>query len=196
MCHFLTATMAPRGNEEAVRALAESFGLQWVLFQNPTVKQMVLNEGERYYLTTFSGACNCGTLIGFLNEFAGRAKADELRSSQQTDKRRKQGWSEAKISRWVEEKRASRRSSVDQAEISSRQADSEITRWLDFLKTVAAGHHAGWIGILKHWYRGDLGTEGFETLKTEWFPFNSLDRTTLLHLEDDVLYRVQFTPQT
>ena len=196
MCHFLTATMAPRGDEGAIRALAESFGIKWIPFENPSVKQSILREGERYYQTTFSGACNCGTLIGSLYRSDEREEVYELSLRRNANKHRKQGWSEAKISRWVEESRSSLRSAADQAEILSKQPDSEVSRWLDFLKDVATGRHASWIGILKHWYKGHLETERFETLKIEWLSAEALNRMTLLHLEDDVLYRVQFTRQT
>src|SRR5688572_15732863 len=98
MCHFITAVIPPEVAPDAAAALFAAHRLGFVVLQNPNVAAQ-LSDGERHILTT-RGHCDCGTVLGSHREAANHER--------ELEKLRKKGWGEAKIERWVEQKRAAR----------------------------------------------------------------------------------------
>lgn len=191
MCYYLTATLAPKGDEDAVRELALAFGLNWIALENPSLRQTGLVEGERYFSTAL-GQCDCGTLIGQLDRSDGRSERQENWLAAQAMKRRQQGWSESKIERWLAEKQNPQHDPTVNADIRAREPASEISRWLAFISGIGHRGLAQWVGILKHWYTHRLDNEVFPDCGSVWLTSSTLDSSTLLHLKDDVLYRIRF----
>ena len=142
MCYYITATMAPNGDESAVRRLAKASLLKWEPLDNPGVVKQ-LHPGERYFLTT-RGMCDCGTEIGV-----------SLRS-------------EARLS----------------------GPHPEVDRWIQFLSAVLEGKHADWIGILVHWYGGDVTTEAMAVGNRRWLTLPDFTEDYLLNAEDNTLHTV------
>ncbi len=104
MCHYITATMAPNGDESAVRRLAKASLLKWEPLDNPGVIKK-LRRGERYFLTT-RGMCDCDTEIGVSVRTAGTLPPRDADLSREVKKLKKKGWTDAKVDRWIEQTKA------------------------------------------------------------------------------------------
>src|SRR2546423_1121795 len=99
MCHYITATLPHNINPDSVAPTFDSHKLGFELISNPHVSKQ-LESGDWYILTT-RGQCDCGTSLGSLS----RPEANKVISyDRELKKFRKQGWSEAKIERWLEQK--------------------------------------------------------------------------------------------
>jgi hypothetical protein len=146
MCHFITATMGPPGNESIVRRLARGHLLRWESLENPGVEKQ-LREGERYFLTT-RGTCDCGTRIGTRTRSVA-THGDDLSES-----------------------------------------NDELHRWIEFVTAVMTSRHAGWIGLLLHWYNGDVRTEAIRVNDRRFVRLADLTEEYLLNMEEDVLHTI------
>ncbi|MFM8328445.1 MAG: hypothetical protein ACKN9U_26590 [Pirellulaceae bacterium] len=186
LCHYITATMAPQGNEASVRRLAKASLLRWDPVEHPGVCAS-LAPGERYYLTT-RGSCDCGTAIGLARRSHTALLSQQSDFSRDIRNLKKKGWSSAKIDRWIEQSKAD--SARKQQETASRLSGQhiELQRWVQFIASVLDGDHAKSIGVLLHWYSGDLTTEAIDAGNRRWLSHSELTEDYLLHAEEDVLH--------
>src|SRR5687768_8778719 len=99
MCHYITATLPQSVDTDSVAPIFRSHKFAFDLISNPHVSAQ-LEAGDLYLLTT-TGHCDCGTALGSLNV---RGPQDDLSHERELKKFRKQGWSEAKIARWIQQK--------------------------------------------------------------------------------------------
>ena len=100
MCYYITATMAPNGDESAVRRLAKASLLKWESLDKPGVVKQ-LQPGERYFLTT-RGMCDCGTEIGVSLRSDGRLPDRDPDLSREIKKLKKKGWTENNIPKSID----------------------------------------------------------------------------------------------
>ena len=98
MCHYITASLPHYVDTDSIAPIFESHKLGFDLISNPHVSAQ-LEAGDLYLLTT-RAHCDCGTALGSLNVSTAR---DDLSYERELKKFRKQGWSEAKINRWLEQ---------------------------------------------------------------------------------------------
>jgi hypothetical protein len=185
MCHYITATMAPDGDESMVRRLANKAHLKWEPLENPSVIQH-LRSGERYFLTT-PGMCDCGTALGARIRVQGTLPPRDSDLSGTIKNLKKKGWSASKIDRWVEQLKAyvNRKHEETAARLNCKH---EIERWIEFVSAVLEGKHAQWIGIMVHWYGGNLETASIAAGSRCWLPLSDLTDDYLLNLAEDTLH--------
>jgi hypothetical protein len=188
MCHYITATMAPNGDESEVRRLAKASLLKWELLDNPGVMKQ-LRDGERYFLTT-RGMCDCGTEIGACIRTDGTLPPLDPDFSRDVRKLRKKGWSEIKIGRWVEQTKADAAKKHNEAAVRLSGPHPELDRWIQFVSAVLTGHHADWIGILVHWYGGNITTEAIAAKNRNWLTLSNFTEQYLLNAEEDTLHTI------
>jgi hypothetical protein len=180
--------MAPNGDESAVRRLAKASLLKWEPLDNPSVSKQ-LRHGERYFLTT-RGMCNCGTEIGMSIRTAETLPPRDPDLSREINKLKKKGWSASKIERWIEQAKADTTRKHNEAAVRLSGRHPEIERWIQFVSEVLTGNHADWIGILIHWYSGDVATEAISTDKRRWLSLTEFTEDYLLNAGEDTLHTV------
>jgi hypothetical protein len=185
LCHYITATMAPKGDETSVRHLAKASLLKWDPVDHPGVQKM-LCPGERYYMTT-RGSCDCGTEIGLARRIDGTLPSRQLDFSRDIRNLKKKGWSAAKIDRWIAQSKADSARKHQEAANRLSGQHLELGRWIQFIASVLHGGHAQWIGLLLHWYSG-LSTEAMAAGNRLWLSLSELTEDYLLHAEEDVLH--------
>ena len=190
MCQYITATCGRAHNEDAIRKLAESLQLAWEPFDNPWVARHLLLSDERYFYTT-RNYCDCGTQLGSRRWAESLVPLHEAQIERELQKHRKQGWTETRIQRWLEQLRANEGRYREQftGPRPETGAGSEIDRWIEFVSGVVRGKWADWVGVLLHSYRGSQKTEELEVKPSRWLAIPELTRETLLDFEEDVLYR-------
>ena len=154
MCHFVTL-IVPAHDEEDVRGVMERHGRAARPIDNPSIRKL-LRAGERQYLTT-RGHCDCGTVLAPRHR---SAETFEQRLASQAARLRRQGWSESKIARAIEDRRRAEarpdRAGVDSLEL-----------WNDVLHDLREELGLPYAALFVHFYSGEIETEAFDASRRE-----------------------------
>lgn len=175
MCHFITATLPAGLSSEAVETIARNHGRNWLSASNKYVARH-LDDGEQYFYTT-RGHCDCGTSLG--SSRAG--DKDESKLAKQLKKLRRKGWSEAKIDRWLKDK--------EKARSNRPEPENDAAIWVALIDNVLGSTDAKYVGLLLHFYSGDLNDEQIAISHVETVPRSELTEDRLRAIHEDVLYR-------
>jgi len=184
MCTFITAVV-PRGADLArLGELARQHGLGFAPCTNRFV-QAQLPPGS-LYLRKESEGCDCDTALGGIR---GRGHGDDEGGlALELARRRRLGWSERKLERWLAEKQKSGEKRGREVRERARPREQEIGGWLAFITAALAPGELQSFGLLLHFYRGDPTTERVQLRETARVPARELNAETLIHLEEDVLH--------
>ena len=128
MCHHITATLPRVGELKSVAPIFESHKLGFELISNPHVAEQV--DPQDWYILTSRRHCDCGTALGSLKH---ERAAKVLSYDRELKKFRKQGWSEAKIQRWLEQKEQTKERHRREDEALADGRGPELDRWIEFL---------------------------------------------------------------
>jgi hypothetical protein len=183
MCHFITATLPHDGDVDSIALIFELHKLGFKLISNPHVSAQ-LEAGDLYLLTT-RGHCDCGTALGSLVGFAvkeNRSRERELK------KFRKEGWSKAKINRWLEQKEQMKEKHVREDEARAKGSSHELDQWVRLITDVLKSGSAHRIGLLLHVYRGGIESERISILRKEKVKLRELTEELLTRIKEDVVY--------
>ncbi len=183
MCHYITATLPGDINPESVAPAFEAHKLGFELISNPHVSEQI-DSGD-WHILTARGHCDCGTAIGSLNHSnAGKSVSYE----RELNKFRKQGWSEAKIQRWLEQKEQTKERHQREDEARAKGSTSELNQWVDFIGDLLESGKARRLGLLLHWYRGSIESERIKILGREKVKLIELNPERLMRMKEDVMY--------
>jgi len=183
MCHYVTAALPPGTDLPALRQLlGGKCGL--VPVENPSV-QAQLPPGTVYvYLS--GNYCDCGTPLGRLRRDLGRADDPEG----QVPRLRRKGWSEARISRWRDQKQAAREKDRRTVQGMAEGMTAEVEWWLSYLRRLLGAGGVRSIGLLLHWYSGSLTGERITLRERIRLPIGQVRPEFLVQIEEDVLYEL------
>jgi hypothetical protein len=185
MCHYITATLPNAVEPNSVAPIFGSHKLGFKLISNLHVSQQ-LDSGDWYILTT-KEYCDCGTALGSLN----RQSVDKVATYERDlEKFRKLGWSEAKIQRWLEQKRQTKERHQREDESRAQGGAQELDRWVAFLNELLKSGHARRFGLLLHSYQGSIESEPIHIQRREKLRLADLNPERLMKVEEDVLYEV------
>lgn len=169
MCYFIKLVLPARADVPALREIVERHGRVLEPISEPRVDRE-LPPGDQAYLTT--ARCDCGTRL-----VNGKSNAREHDEDRDLARLRREGWSEAKIQRWREQRGdAARR----RAEARAKPRELEAEEWRALVSDLLAAR-VDHVGLLVHWVtdhvrRGPL------------LPSASLNTETVSNLEENVLY--------
>ena len=181
MCHFVTLIVAG-GADDRVAAIAKRHGRRAVPLRNASVERQ-LRGGERQYATTVSH-CDCGTVLA-------PQGPDEQERAAELDAnivaRRAQGWSDAKLARWLADKRKS--AQRERARSAAGGVDTTEV-WRGLLRDLLAEPDVPRAGLLVRFYGGDVETEVFAA-RREVSPLSSFqDRVRAFPPDTAVMFTV------
>ncbi len=183
MCHFITATLPQSVDADSVAPIFTSHQFAFDLISNPHVSAQ-LEAGDLYLLTT-RGHCDCGTALGSLD---GPAPQDDHSSERELKKFRKQGWSEAKIARWLQQKEQTKEKHLREDEARFKGSTRELNQWVGLITNVLKSGRAARIGLLLHMYHGGIESERIDILRREKVRLVDLTPELLMRIKEDVLY--------
>jgi hypothetical protein len=185
MCHYITATLPQVVELKSVGPIFETHKLGFELISNPHVAEQI--DPRDWYILTSRKHCDCGTALGSLNR---RWAAKVSNYNRELKKFRKQGWSEAKIQRWLEQKEQSKERHRREDEALAEGGGSELDRWIVFLNNLVKSGHVSRFGLLLHWYHGSVEGERIKIQRRETVRLSELNPARLMKIEEDVLYEV------
>ena len=175
MCHFVLAVLPADADMPAFDALARTHGRRLQRVENADVERQ-LGSDWHCHLTT-PGHCDCGTVIG------SRLRAVAPDWDAETRKLVRKGWSEAKASRTIAQRRAQ--------EGQSPSADT-LAQWVAFIEAMRTQRRAAGFGLMLHMARGALD-EPFAVHGVREVARKDDLADALVSMEEDVLYR--FMPE-
>lgn len=178
MCHYITAVLPTTDSDAGLGGLVEKHRLLFERVSNDSVSAQ-LRPGERQLRAT-GHMCDCGTGLG-----AGRRAPAESDLDRRVAKLQKKGWGEAKIARWLDQQESNEHSRARKRAARSETPTAE--EWHRFLVEVLGSGGVEWVGLLLHWYSGDLSEEQVRFARQP-VSFSELSPQLLLDLKEDVLY--------
>jgi hypothetical protein len=169
MCDFINLVLPAQADIDTLRLVVEGHGR--VLEPNPEPRvARELSAEERAYLTT--RICDCGTKLA-----ARRVRSREHDEDREAARLRRDGWSEAKIRRWREQRSEA---IVRKTEARERSRQDEVAMWIALIGELLDAKVAH-VGLLVHW-----ATDGVQ--RGPVLPRGRLNVETLASLEKNVLY--------
>ena len=183
MCHYITVTLPYNVNADSVAPMFKSHMVGFELISNPHISAQ-LEVGDLYLLTT-RGHCDCGTALGSLN---GSAVRDDLSYERELKKFRKQGWSEAKINRWIEQKEQTKEKHLHEDEAQAKGSSHELNQWVSLITDLLTSGYARRIGLLLHMYHGGIESERIGILRKDKVKLADLNPELLMTIKEDVVY--------
>ena len=145
MCLFITAVVPRSALCSGFDAVVARHKLAFRPCRNPHLIAQL--KPAEHYAHTSSGGCDCGSPLFF-------AARDHL--EKQIGKLRAKGWSNAKISRWVEDSRPRAHQQKG-----AQDRCWSIPDWAAFLEEALALPRVSFVGLIGHWYQGDVDSEPF-----------------------------------
>jgi len=185
MCHYITATIPNKDEIASVASIFKAHGFGFELISNPHVAQQI--GPQDYYILTSGKYCDCGTALGSLGD---RVPAKAVDFESQVRKLRKQGWSEAKIKRWLEQKEQTKERHLREDEALAKGGAPELDRWIMLLRELINVRQIPMVGLLLHWYHGSVESERINIQRRERFRLSEVTAERLMKIEEDVLYEI------
>jgi len=143
-----------------------------------------LESGDLYVLTT-RGHCDCGTALGSLS---GSFADDDPTYHRELKKFRKQGWSEAKINRWLEQKEETKEKHQREKDAQFKGSFRELNEWIGLITDLLKTGHTRRMSLLLHMYHGGLESEEIAILGKERVKLSETTSELLTSIKEDVLY--------
>ena len=168
MCDFINLVLPATADIDALRLIVERHGR--VLEPNPepcVVRE--LGADERAYLTT--RLCDCGTKLA-ARPVKGREHDDDRAAA----RLRRDGWSEAKIRRWREQRSEA---TVRRSEAREHSRGDEVAMWVALIGELLDAK-VGYVGLLVHWATDSIR-------RGPVLPRGRLNVETMAGLEENVL---------
>ena len=177
MCYYITATVPAESNLEVLRQVINKHGFGFTSLTNRFIAAQ-LPKGSQYYRATGSTAIAMTVLA---TRFTIDRTSNQNDLARHANKLRKKGWSEAKIQQSLRERTLAR-------EKPRPDITESAYRWIKFLREILSAKRTPRIGLITHFYQGDIETEDFHINSTQTLVLTDLRQETILGLEDDVLY--------
>ena len=186
MCHYITAVLPKAAEHQALDAIARKHGRQFRPLSNPGVEEFI-QPTEAYFLTTL-GHCDCGTPLGTRSRSSGKRKPLDLAA--QEKQLRQKGWSEARISRSLSQKREKL---FEANLVSEKETKKSTVAWHSLLTEVISSGKTPYVCLLLHFYSGSLQSriEVSERIATR---LSSDTADFLGMMREDVLYEFRSQP--
>lgn len=177
MCHFITSVLPVKSDIGALTHVFNAHGRVVRPLANASI-QSQLRPGESYHFTT-RGLCDCGTILGRDRyESKVRVRSERARD-RDVEKRKKLGWSAAKIESWLRQREASKSGKIN-------ARDAELADWRSFLAAIRVSG-VPYVGLLIHLYNSPLESE-IRLQSRQFVRIADVTDEFLTGMQEDVLY--------
>ncbi len=186
MCEFITATLPKDAELALCREIFDRHKLGFEEIENFSVRES-LETGD-YYISTTRGRCDCGTVLG------SEAEGDKPDSAETAkyeiaaiEKLEKKGWSQARIERWLKERRLANDKDKRGQAAGHESRLVFASDWIEFITDILTSNAASRLGLLVRSYTGSLSERVVLKGKLR-ASLEELTPTILLRMEDDTIY--------
>ena len=180
MCYIITTILPKNADTQKIEPIFKASGLCLDEIEDKSLNNQT-EDNYRFFHTTKT--CDCGTFLGYLRQ----KNKDKNEFDKIAIKKKKQGWSEAKIKRWLKDKKENKEKT--QVEM-DKAKNKEAEKCLSFLKNIL-NSEVNFIGILLHFEdkNNPLKVKEVKKIKIDKIDkINKINKEFLLNIEDDILY--------
>ena len=187
MCHFITGVFSGNVTVESINAIGKDFELKFENCENDFIQSQL--KTSEHYIAKVSKYCDCGTLLGSLNE----EKANNIQRTEKAEleKLKKKGWSDSKIERFIADKNKNIQKHAFSFEQQREHAIENIKEWTDFINRLFAKTSIETFGLLLHWYSGSVENERIKINGKEIVSKIDFTGMKLLEMEEGKLYLIR-----
>ena len=179
MCHFVTAVLPVAADVSRLDAIARRHHRQLQALANSSIEAQLL-PNERYFLTTLEH-CDCGTALGAHSRTKTTGTGGH---NSELERLRARGWSEAKLTKWLEQKQ---RVSARNARVRSSQEAPDTSHWRRLIEEILNSGLTRYVGLLLHMYSGPLSGR-IQLAGRQVVLVEDLTEELLAGVDEDVLY--------
>ena len=181
MCIFITAALPAKANVEAIR---KAMGApDDVLRPLANARVLARIEAGAGYYRALQQWCDCQVVLGSRGDSSDQPDDTEHEYA----KRRKKGWGEAKLARWLETRK---RLADARHQGAGAYNDRAIVWWNRLIECSLREGGARWMALLRH-FGGDPASEDVVWKREQRIALADVTGDLLLDLEEDVLYRFE-----
>lgn len=184
MCHYITASLPGSVDLKSIVPVFDSHNVGFELISNAHVTQQL--DPQDLYILTSGKHCDCGTALGSLNRDPEKVVSYE----RELKKLRKQGWSEAKIQRWLEQKEETNQRHAREDDARVKRGSPELNSWIGLINDLIGSKLTPRLSILLHLYHGAIESERIKIQRRERVKLAEVSSERLMKIEEDVLYEV------
>lgn len=177
MCHFILSTIPPNVDQEIILRTIKKYHRDYRPAEHNLSGEIIHKDDKLYYTT--KGHCDCGTPLGTGNN--SRSKGPSKRD---LSKLRRKGWSEAKISRWVDQWMKNIKKDNRKLSEYDRSTTPEITEWKELVIDILSQKEIVRFGLVLVWSPKSKIT--IDSVKQ--ISLDNLDIDVLRCMEENVLY--------
>ncbi len=182
MCYFITAILPKEANFKEIQLIIENYKMAFLPMDNKSIIKQ-LKAGELYLRAT-RNYCDCDTVLGSKNKGIEKRRIME---SKKVKKLKQKGWTTEQIEDWLENKIKTQKQTKGKKWWPELQ-EKEINNWLNFLKDLLEFKSISYVGLLKHWYEGNLESEDIKIIETKRLNLDQDLFDELLHMDEDIRY--------
>lgn len=183
MCDYITAILPQTVDPGSVSSIFDGHKFGFELIANPHLAKQI--EPGAWQVMTTRGHCDCGTALGSLSRPEGEKEANFDRD---LIKFRSQGWSEAKIQRWLDQKAQVQERHQREDDHQAQGSSPELDQWINLITDLLRSGKVQWLGLLLHTYHRGIESERIKILGRERVNLAELSAARLMKLKQDVVY--------
>jgi hypothetical protein len=177
MCNFVLVALSDDADVERATAIAKNHSFALVPADISLTGRKRREDLSLFYTTRM---CDCGTSVG-----AGQNVNKPWRpSDKEVSSRKKKGWGEKKIERWIAEKMKVARRDESLRAANAASSASSLQKWLDFAKETLSSEAGRSFGLVLTWSPGQI-VELQDEIETR---LESAKTDLLFMAEENVLY--------
>lgn len=177
MCTFNTLVLPASADLDEVNVVATEVLHQTFTPQGNAAIETAIGRDARSFVK--STDCDCGSGLGRTAR-----PTDAGPSERELRKLRSDGWSEAKIRRWLDQRGATQQKRELEYEARHGGVPAGATAWMTFVSRILDEGLAAWVGLFTHDYRGSVATERIEVGAVRRFVGVSVEQ--IGEIEEDI----------
>ncbi len=155
MCTFNTLVLPASADLDEVNVVATEVLHRAFMPQGNAAIEAAFSRDARSFVK--STDCDCGSGLG-----QAARPTDAGPSERELRKLRAEGWSEAKIRRWLEQRNTTQQKRELAYDARHGGVPASATAWMTFVSRILEERLAPWVGLFTHDYRGSVATEQIE----------------------------------
>jgi hypothetical protein len=177
MCTFNTLLLPASAQLDAVNVIAHAtLGHRFMPQGHAAIEDAAAPDARSFIK---NNGCDCGMGLAERATNASHAPSDrELR------KRRAEGWSEAKIERWLAQRKVTRERHEQEHHRRGEAHRDQARRWTAFVRRILDEGVAAWVGLFTHEYQGSVHSERISIAGVRKFVGVTDEQVSLL--EEDI----------
>lgn len=187
MCIFITAIIPADFDFAGAKPTLEKHGMLFEKIENQFLQNQIHGD---IAVRASRSVCDCDTSLGSER----RLKSVEQKYQNyhaEISTKRKKGWSDSKIKRWLKEKETTAERKLHSLE---DKCNEDVNNWIEFITSLFSQNLTNRLGLMIHMFNGGLADERIILKGSERIEFTGDLIERLKDFEQDTVYMISKAP--